>query len=238
MQGRFISPDDLFVDQYVEDPQSWNLYAYSVNNPLLYTDPTGMWKEIKPGFWQWEEGDTWEILAKILNVEVSGLTKAFPNVKLGPDTILQPGDLNAGPNAQVTDRHPSGSEITLVILRTDEDYMNAWLARFGRDDGMVPDPTQMPISRWIFGIRMVNYTELAVEDYARGFIRFEPGVPGSGAIGMTKKADIQFVKWIIKKIGLSKEQKRILHDTITGQNLTKEEITKIAQEIKKHFPNK
>jgi RHS repeat-associated protein len=40
--GRFISPDHPFVDQHPDDPQSWNLYAYARNNPLINIDPTGL----------------------------------------------------------------------------------------------------------------------------------------------------------------------------------------------------
>ena len=40
-QGRFTSPDQPFNDQDPSDPQSWNLFSYGRNNPLLYTDPTG-----------------------------------------------------------------------------------------------------------------------------------------------------------------------------------------------------
>jgi RHS repeat-associated protein len=39
---RLISPDHLFVDQHPEDPQSWNLYAYVRNNPLIMLDPNGL----------------------------------------------------------------------------------------------------------------------------------------------------------------------------------------------------
>ncbi|MCZ2078487.1 MAG: RHS repeat-associated core domain-containing protein, partial [Bryobacterales bacterium] len=40
-QGRFTSPDKPFADQFVEDPQSWNLYTYVRNNPLRYVDDDG-----------------------------------------------------------------------------------------------------------------------------------------------------------------------------------------------------
>lgn len=40
-QGRFTSPDRPFADQHIGDPQSWNMYSYGRNNPLVYTDPTG-----------------------------------------------------------------------------------------------------------------------------------------------------------------------------------------------------
>ncbi|MDQ3799934.1 MAG: hypothetical protein M3384_10810, partial [Acidobacteriota bacterium] len=42
--GRFTSPDHVLNDADEATPQSWNLYIYTRNNPLTYTDPTG--KEI------------------------------------------------------------------------------------------------------------------------------------------------------------------------------------------------
>jgi hypothetical protein len=39
--GRFTSPDKPFADQHIENPQSWNLYTYTLNNPLRYVDPNG-----------------------------------------------------------------------------------------------------------------------------------------------------------------------------------------------------
>ncbi|MEV7602511.1 RHS repeat-associated core domain-containing protein [Kitasatospora sp. NPDC089797] len=37
--GRFLSPDPLLL---ADDPQQWNAYAYSNNDPVNKTDPTGM----------------------------------------------------------------------------------------------------------------------------------------------------------------------------------------------------
>lgn len=40
-QWRFTSPDGALVDQFENDPQSWNLYSYVRNNPLMFVDPNG-----------------------------------------------------------------------------------------------------------------------------------------------------------------------------------------------------
>jgi RHS repeat-associated protein len=42
--GRFMTPDpgNLSAIFHMNDPQSWNGYAYARNNPLKYTDPSGL----------------------------------------------------------------------------------------------------------------------------------------------------------------------------------------------------
>jgi RHS repeat-associated protein len=43
-QGRWISPDPSGMDAAdSSNPQSWNRYAYVLNNPLSNSDPTGLW---------------------------------------------------------------------------------------------------------------------------------------------------------------------------------------------------
>lgn len=39
--GRWMSPDKPFADQHVANPQSWNLYSYTRNNPLRFVDEDG-----------------------------------------------------------------------------------------------------------------------------------------------------------------------------------------------------
>jgi RHS repeat-associated protein len=39
--GRFATADEPFADQEQADPQSWNLYSYVRNSPLIFTDANG-----------------------------------------------------------------------------------------------------------------------------------------------------------------------------------------------------
>ncbi|MDP1830563.1 MAG: RHS repeat-associated core domain-containing protein [Geothrix sp.] len=43
--GRFASPDPA-MDQHFENTQSWNIYSYVRNSPIMSTDPTGMQEAI------------------------------------------------------------------------------------------------------------------------------------------------------------------------------------------------
>jgi RHS repeat-associated protein len=43
-QGRFTSPDPLLNSGRPDNPQSWNRYAYTLNNPLRYVDPNGLYE--------------------------------------------------------------------------------------------------------------------------------------------------------------------------------------------------
>lgn len=60
--GRFTSPDPLLSSGLPVQPQSWNRYAYCVNNPLIYNDPNGLvWGKKKTSDtnteYVWFEGD-------------------------------------------------------------------------------------------------------------------------------------------------------------------------------------
>ncbi len=43
-QGRFTTADPLLNSGRPWEPQSWNRYAYTLNNPLKFTDPDGLWE--------------------------------------------------------------------------------------------------------------------------------------------------------------------------------------------------
>ena len=42
--GRFTSVDPLLTTGRLFSPQTWNRYLYTLNNPLAFTDPTGMYE--------------------------------------------------------------------------------------------------------------------------------------------------------------------------------------------------
>ena len=55
---------------------------------------------------------------------------------------------------------------------------------------------------------------------------------------MARKVDIKAIDNIVKDVGLTREQRRLLHDQITGQGYSLQEIREIAEEVKRLFPNK
>jgi hypothetical protein len=44
--GRFMNPDPMLNSGRPDDPQTWNRYTYALNNPLIVTDPTGLYNLI------------------------------------------------------------------------------------------------------------------------------------------------------------------------------------------------
>ncbi len=49
-QGRFTSPDPKILPGAMYDPQSWNKFGYTRNNPLRYVDPNGEdWEDALKG---------------------------------------------------------------------------------------------------------------------------------------------------------------------------------------------
>jgi len=66
----------------------------------------------------------------------------------------------------------------------------------------------------------------------------DPPDPGMEKVqGMAKKQDIKQIDRIVKEEGLTMGQREILHEEITKQGRSLEEIREIAKEIKKLYPN-
>lgn len=98
IQGRFTSPDQPFADQEEEDPQSWNLYSYVRNNPVLFVDPFGLWRRVYLDdgvYYEAEKGDTFSGLAEIIGVSADALVKAFGTDKIAVGDIFDIGSFFA-----------------------------------------------------------------------------------------------------------------------------------------------
>ena len=120
IQGRFTTPDQPFADQSADNPQSWNLYCYVRNNPLVMIDPTGRF-----GDYYWRDG-TWAYSDQINDNKVYVLnqtTEADGSTNLTPQllaithtqfTIIaniirqEAGTTNAGENLWIA--HASNNE--------------------------------------------------------------------------------------------------------------------------------
>jgi hypothetical protein len=59
-----------------------------------------------------------------------------------------------------------------------------------------------------------------------------------GVAGMAKKPDIKQIDRIVNEEGLTIGQREILHEEITKQGYTLEEIRQIAKQIRELYPNK
>ncbi len=74
-QGRFISFDPLLASAIEDNPQSWNRYSYTINNPLKYVDPTGLaW-----GYFSGNAGNWYQWFDNEADIEKNGGTVVKAN---------------------------------------------------------------------------------------------------------------------------------------------------------------
>lgn len=82
--GRFMSPDPKVVSiRHIANPQKWNEYAYTINNPLTYFDPDGQ-----------EEKSLLAKIADIFHIQGStgvglGVTGKVSGVKVGAEASMK-----------------------------------------------------------------------------------------------------------------------------------------------------
>jgi RHS repeat-associated protein len=153
-QGRFTSPDEVFMDQRESDPQSWNLYIYVLNNPLIFIDPTGL-------------GHTNDVGEYIGDYDgecdaTVGLCWSEKNQRWEDPNIN---------NDRLVYAEPNDDPIDLLTQQ-----VGNYIRENQREDGMVPEPLQASLSRLFFGTNWVDPSTLTIDDFVlRGEISVVPG---------------------------------------------------------------
>jgi RHS repeat-associated protein len=94
--GRFMTPDPLLNSGRPNNPQTWNRYAYALNNPLNVVDPTGLYDLVN----NCASDDTtcnkrFNQRAKDLKNGLSDLQKKVDKMKDGPEKTRLEGALKA-----------------------------------------------------------------------------------------------------------------------------------------------
>lgn len=123
--GRFTSTDPLLPSGRPHTPQSWNRYAYVLNNPLALIDPDGMEDEEPPAQQVEHIGNDQVINAKLKEIQDNAKPLAPGTTPIPTQLVIIPGEqtqLNnatvIGPDGEVLISGVTGymQPIALVVL--------------------------------------------------------------------------------------------------------------------------
>jgi RHS repeat-associated protein len=152
-QGRFTSSDPLLSSGTVYDPQTWNRYSYTRNNPLKYVDPFGLYvfdrnatddekKKFRQGLKDLEKSrnsfkkgsEEYKRIDRSLNAygkegDKNGVTIIFGPTKDGAPAATSVG-INAPAGVKMTTAdNPTGQDTRVTIdpnqTKTADDYVTS-----------------------------------------------------------------------------------------------------------------
>lgn len=128
--GRFTSPDDFLNDTHASDPQSWNLFAYAHNNPLMYIDPTGQTIENTSDKKHRLSEEQMKALEKDLRAKTGLQSIAFQNGKLTYDS----NEVAKGGSAKLREAITGAINDTKNVFQVG-DYSGSKSIQFAETDG-------------------------------------------------------------------------------------------------------
>jgi RHS repeat-associated protein len=107
-QGRFVSPDPGNAGADTTNPQTWNGYSYVGNNPLSYTDPSGL------GFGDFLGGLINDILDVVSFGVWGAITAAVNGTQPGPGPVLGiGGDIFGSIAGSVNNNQPWNEQLPI-----------------------------------------------------------------------------------------------------------------------------
>ena len=94
--GRFMTPDPMLNSGRPNNPQTWNRYAYALNNPIIVTDPTGLYNLLNSCAADDAKcNKQFNQEAQNLKNAITALTNAVNNLQDGDQKTALQGALNA-----------------------------------------------------------------------------------------------------------------------------------------------
>jgi len=132
--SRFISPDPSMDSARLRNPQSWNRYAYTINNPLRYIDPDGeLWvasgDSNNPYTWVDECGETqtcYDAVGAVVNNSLrlygSNNAQDITNIQANANGMVDLNDINQQHDAAFDVN--SHTDYSYVSLQTGADFFN------------------------------------------------------------------------------------------------------------------
>jgi len=127
MQGRFTSPDPFAASAHAADPQSWNRYSYTSNNPVNLIDPSGMEVPKGPSDSKWLAGARAEEMGAVDLFEgtiTNGMNEDPVEIaEVGGDGRAHYDDsgheaIVAGTNKEIEDEPQAGGQVTASYKAT------------------------------------------------------------------------------------------------------------------------
>jgi RHS repeat-associated protein len=159
--GRFTGADPLLLSGRIENPKTWNRYAYVLNNPLYFVDPSGLYeyvagtsdkdKERIDGAYKKlveSRGKFKEGSKKYNAIDRSIKALGKPGEKNGvmvfvDNTLKTPGEANGSPTIGNDDRATGKADVYVGInlskFATDDSGKNGLAGAFGHEGSHVAD---------------------------------------------------------------------------------------------------
>jgi len=108
--GRFLSPDPTYLNVDLEAPQSWNMYAYTDNDPANSNDPAGQYKYVC---------DVYPFLPQCSGIGGAGSGSLPPPLS---DSDISPNRFN-GPRSSIDNRRRGDPECQPDVIKA---MITAW----------------------------------------------------------------------------------------------------------------